>query len=253
MRDEEYHYEKVTEYLRKSNREGRVLVTASYGSQNYNVDTEDSDLDTKSIYVPTVEECVLGLPWVNKELHLENEEHAEVKDVRFVTKEFLKNNVNYLEVLKPSKAVYTSHKDMDSWNRLYLFTDTLVAANPSKMLDCVVGMAKGYLKNKSSFEGKTTCNVYRLLRFVEKFYVDKEPFFKALRMDDDDAELCRKYKKQTFRDFYLTDHYMNDLKLYQESLKKELDLVDRNEDYKKAKNVLDNFVLQTVMKGEFLG
>ena len=39
------HYNEVKKYLEENKYEGKILVTALYGSQNYNIATESSDVD----------------------------------------------------------------------------------------------------------------------------------------------------------------------------------------------------------------
>ena len=73
------HYNEVKKYLKEHNYEGKILVTALYGSQNYNIATESSDVDTKTIYVPTMEEVILQNKPLSVELNLEGNEKAKGK------------------------------------------------------------------------------------------------------------------------------------------------------------------------------
>ena len=45
--------------LRKGYKEENILGIFAYGSQNYNLDTENSDWDTKAIIVPSFRDLVL--------------------------------------------------------------------------------------------------------------------------------------------------------------------------------------------------
>ena len=45
-----------------------ILGVFLYGSQNYNIHTEDSDIDTKAIYIPTLDEIAAGVAPISKEL-----------------------------------------------------------------------------------------------------------------------------------------------------------------------------------------
>ena len=78
--------------------EDRVLGVFVYGSQNYGISTPTSDVDTKAILVPSLEDmCIRDT--VSRELHLDNGEHCEVKDIREYAKMIRKQNINFVEIL----------------------------------------------------------------------------------------------------------------------------------------------------------
>ena len=76
----------------------KLLGVFLYGSQNYGTSTENSDVDTKAILIPSFGDLILREP-VSKEIHLANNEHCEVKDIRELVKMFKKQNINFLEIL----------------------------------------------------------------------------------------------------------------------------------------------------------
>ena len=69
------------------------------GSQNYGLDVEGSDIDTKLIITPTFDEIVKAANPVSTTYIRDNEEHIDFKDVRLYIKTFLKQNPNFLEIL----------------------------------------------------------------------------------------------------------------------------------------------------------
>lgn len=78
--------------------EEHILNITLYGSQNYNINTELSDVDVKAIYIPSLREAVLNQNWLSHELHIENE-HCELKDIREMCKMYQKQNLNFIETL----------------------------------------------------------------------------------------------------------------------------------------------------------
>lgn len=78
--------------------ESQLLGVFVYGSQNYGIDIEFSDVDTKAILVPTIEDLCLNSP-VSREIHLDNNEHCEIKDIREYANMIRKQNVNFLEIM----------------------------------------------------------------------------------------------------------------------------------------------------------
>ena len=67
-------------YLLANYPERSILGVFLYGSQNYNLATENSDVDTKAIYIPTFEEIALTKTPISKELHINNE-HCDLNDI----------------------------------------------------------------------------------------------------------------------------------------------------------------------------
>lgn len=90
---EYWHDRLATEYG-----EEHILNITLYGSQNYNINTELSDVDVKAIYIPSLREAVLNQNWLSHELHIENE-HCELKDIREMCKMYQKQNLNFIETL----------------------------------------------------------------------------------------------------------------------------------------------------------
>lgn len=75
------------------------VFIALAGSQNYNLDTEESDVDTKLFIYPTIEEMATLTTPVSRTLDLPNGEKCEVKDIRLLPILVRKQNINFLEVL----------------------------------------------------------------------------------------------------------------------------------------------------------
>ena len=90
----EKHRQAVIEYGIPEN---QILGIFLYGSQNYNCATVNSDVDSKAIIIPTYYDLCCGSP-VIKELHLDNGEHCEIKDIREMVKMWRKQNINFLEI-----------------------------------------------------------------------------------------------------------------------------------------------------------
>ena len=76
-----------------------VLGVFMVGSQNYELDIENSDIDTKAIVIPKINDIVLNKQPESRLIVLENSEHIEVKDIREMFKCLLKQNINFLEIL----------------------------------------------------------------------------------------------------------------------------------------------------------
>lgn len=54
------------------------------GSQNYGLDYETSDIDTKIIVLPSLEDIALNKQPISTTLVMPNDEHVDVKDIRLM-------------------------------------------------------------------------------------------------------------------------------------------------------------------------
>ena len=94
---------------------GIRVMTALFGSQNYNLDSENSDVDTKSIIIPELDDWSWGdVNKYNTTLELPDGSHAETKHLAEMLRQYMKCNINFLETL------YTEYVDIaPGWEWLY--------------------------------------------------------------------------------------------------------------------------------------
>lgn len=117
------------------------FFTALQGSQNYGLHDEFSDVDTKSLMVPTFESLVFARKRLSQTLEVApTVEHADVKDVREMFSCFLKQNVNFLEILfTPYVDVPKEYEHL--YQRLYTMRESIAHYNPYQALRTMCGMA----------------------------------------------------------------------------------------------------------------
>lgn len=89
----ERHYEKLVELGYN------VVGVFLYGSQNYELDYEKSDVDTKAIVLPTLEDIVLNRQPVSTTVDMGDNCLCDVKDIRKMFECFKKQNINFIELL----------------------------------------------------------------------------------------------------------------------------------------------------------
>ena len=63
------------------NQKTHLIGVFLYGSQNYNADTEFSDVDTKAIYVPTLQQLTTEHPDKATTFSLDNGEKCELMSI----------------------------------------------------------------------------------------------------------------------------------------------------------------------------
>ena len=78
---------------------GRIVGVFLQGSQNYGLDYEKSDVDTKLIITPTFRDIAFNKSPISTTHIRDNEEHIDFKDIRLYIQTFRKQNINFLEIL----------------------------------------------------------------------------------------------------------------------------------------------------------
>lgn len=121
--------------------EDRIVGIFLQGSQNYGLDTEFSDVDTKLVVVPTFEQLAMNAPSPVSTTHIRaNDEHIDFKDVRLMLQLFKKQNMNFLEIL------FTKYKIInplyaDAWEQLVSRREEIARYNVVTNVKAMKGVA----------------------------------------------------------------------------------------------------------------
>lgn len=158
------------------------LFTALQGSQNYNMADENSDVDTKSVLVPNLQNLLFRKkPLSDTLLVTPTEEHADVKDFRLMMECWKKQNVNFMEVL------FTPYVDVPKrynwvYSTLFDHREKFAFYNPAATLSATwghmlekynkfdhKGVARAPFVEKYGYDPKQLCHQMRLLNFLERY------------------------------------------------------------------------------------
>jgi predicted nucleotidyltransferase len=137
-----------------------------YGSQNYGLDTEESDIDSILLYCPSFREIVLNCP-ISSEIHLENGEHIVIKDIREYTKQVKKQNISILEILFTEYFILNP-KYVKVWNHYTWRKEEYARLNPQKMAISLVKQVKNTLK-KDEISGKQLARCWFYFDFLAQY------------------------------------------------------------------------------------
>lgn len=151
-----------------------VLFTALYGSQNYNLATENSDVDTRSAIMPDKESLIFNKDLVTKIYEIP--EHAEVKDIRLLVKCWLKQNINFIEILY-TKEVIIDSKFKKFWDELQKERDNISHYSPITTLNSTCGMLREKYYN---FEKMLPCQV----NLIQTYGYSPKQLYHELRLKD---------------------------------------------------------------------
>ena len=171
--------------------EDRIVGVFLQGSQNYGLDYEGSDIDTKCIVLPTLDDLIFNRKPVSTTHVLPNEEHLDLKDVRLYFQTFRKQNLNFMEIL------FTKYKIVNPlyrlyWNRLIENNEQIAHYNPVGAVKTMKGIAmekyhamehrypsKVDLIDKWGYDGKQLHHLMRVEEYLTR-YINGEPYADCL-------------------------------------------------------------------------
>ena len=118
----------------------RIVGIFLQGSQNYGLDYEKSDVDTKLIVTPTFKDIAFNRKPISTTHIRENEEHIDFKDIRLYIETFRKQNLNFLEILftdfKWVNQMYAEH-----WEQLVKHREEIAHYNLYQAIKSMKGIA----------------------------------------------------------------------------------------------------------------
>lgn len=165
------------------------FFTALQGSQNYGLADEESDVDTKTLVIPTLEELIFNKKRISTTLEVTPTiEHADVKDAREMFNCFRKQNINFLEILF-SPYVDINPRFTDYYTELYDKREDIAHLNPYQGLRAMIGhmMEKYYAFDhpypsiawkieKYHYDPKQLHHMLRFKEFLIRFIVDGDSY-----------------------------------------------------------------------------
>lgn len=171
----ERHYEKLVELGYD------VVGVFLYGSQNYELDYEKSDVDTKAIVLPTLEDIVLNRQPVSTTVDMEDNCLCDVKDIRKMFECFKKQNINFIELL--FTQYYKLNPVYESLYRPMLDNaESIARYNNYASVNCMSGMALEKYNalthpypsikekiDKYGYDNKQLHHILRLKDFVPRY------------------------------------------------------------------------------------
>lgn len=155
-----------------------VFYIALYGSQNYNLQTENSDLDFKAIIIPTLEDLVRQTKPTSK-VYMYEWGQVEVKDIRNYIESAVKVNINFIELLT------TEYWYSEKWfyaSTMRDFFEPLLKEQGEIYLRANLGMimqkyhafshpfpSKLAVIEKFGYDPKQLCHIVRLRILMERY------------------------------------------------------------------------------------
>ena len=160
----------------------RPIYIALQGSQNYKLETENSDIDTKVITLPSLSQIIKnGKPTSFTHVR-DNNEHIDMKDVRLMFECFKKQNINFIEILFTDYYFVMNDKYKSLLEELRSHAEEIAVLNPYRAIKCMKGMAlekynalwhpypaKIDIINKYGYDGKQLHHLLRIKYFLDDY------------------------------------------------------------------------------------
>lgn len=195
------HLEEViatSAYISQENADTTFFIIAVNGSHNYNLATKNSDIDSKLLLIPNIDNLIWNKSANYLHVMSDNGEHVEVKDIRHYMATILKQNINFVETLF-AKELRCNGRYEHEWAALVSMRESIARYNPVAAIDCMLGMARqkqiqmtkmsdGRAENikKFGYDTKSFHHCMRLLFFAED-YMRGKPYEECLTRGDNDT------------------------------------------------------------------
>lgn len=153
-----------------------VLGVFLQGSQNYCLDYEGSDIDTKAIIIPSFEDFVLNRQPVSTTLILPSNEHIDLKDIRPMHDCFRKQNINFIEILF-TKYKFLNPEYSAIYQPMFDNRECIAHYNNYKAVNSIAGMV--YEKHKAMEHPYPS-----LKDKIEKYGYDNKQLHHILRCEE---------------------------------------------------------------------
>lgn len=203
MKRMQEHYDRGVELYGES----RIIGLFLQGSQNYGLDYEGSDIDTKLILTPTLEDIIFNRRPVSTTHVMENEEHLDAKDIRLYIQTFRKQNLNFLEILFTEfKIVNPQYEKM--WNVLVEHREEIARYNEFQAIKSMKGIAmekyhamkhpypsKLALIEDHGYDGKQVHHLIRVEDYIDR-YIRGHSYESCLKPSHGKVPRMMEYKRQ---------------------------------------------------------
>lgn len=203
MKRVQEHYDEALQYFP----EEQIVGVFLQGSQNYELDYEGSDVDTKLIVVPSFKDICLNKKPVSTTHVRANDEHTDWKDIRLYMETFRKQNLNFLEILFTDFYIINPMYK-EEWNRLIEAREFIARMNPHRAVKSMKGIAmekyhamehrypaKIDIIDKYGYDGKQVSHLDRVDDYLER-YIFGTPYVDCLIPTSERKPRMMDYKLQ---------------------------------------------------------
>ena len=169
-----------------------------YGSQNYNLNYEGSDIDLKATIIPSINDIVFNNKPISTTIDIP-EGLCDIKDIRLMVQSWRKQNVNFMELLFTEYS-YVNPLFYEFFRPLLAARETIVRYNEKRAVDCLRGFVyEKYYRlfkdtpsqhdeiTKYGYAAKQLVHMERLASLLEH-YMKREPYMECLMVSPEERQ-----------------------------------------------------------------
>lgn len=242
LKDLQRHYNFAANYVNVENIIGCYLI----GSQNYQLDDEQSDIDTIVLVVPTLKDIALNNKPISKTYIQDNGEHTTLKDIRLFINGIKKGRLDCLEIL------YTQYYMInpiwiDLASELRNNRENYSRYNENAVIQAAAGIVKSC--NKKEPKPKDLYNSIRMRDFLMDYLykvIPKKSSYEKSLIGDFSLIVCKRKTNLTEKDLKVLASNEDIVKLLLKDLKYESSLSNKEKDI--VEQELNNFAIKFVQR-----
>ena len=198
----------------------RLVALTLHGSQNYELDLPESDVDTKLFICPTWREVIECAQPFSKTI---NGPYGDINvtDIRlFIGNNLIKQNFNFLECLfTPYSCVNSDYADL--WSQLIEMREKVAHMYPTSAVRTMMGQVENQYGRWGRFDKKKT--LYHMMRITGAIetYLNGQPFADTLIAPNHDhimrvrlGQVDEEDMDYLFKHFYDYAHWLHDNRAY---------------------------------------
>ena len=169
------------------------LFVSSIGSFNYNLQHDKSDVDTRLVYVPGLDNISNGRDQKTRQMNV-GEAHMTVESIVNFKRLLMKSNPTVLEALYSRNMVLNDKYIEPFYDLIVPHWDEIPYLNPHEFFKAILGAAVSFTKKTSV---KSLSHIPRMYSILVK-YLEGKPFDEILYLNDDERKMIfdiRKYEE----------------------------------------------------------
>ena len=212
-----------------------------FGSQNYKMDTEKSDIDSHCIIIPNMGDALIK-PHESKEIVYKDGSHIMVKDVREYVKMLMKMNMNFTEILYSDYHIinpaYQNH-----WDALVMRREDISHYDMAALFNSYYGQATNTMKRNNN-QGKRVANALRIYYSLLAFYNEK-PYEEASILPEDIRGMLLGIKSiENYTDEVVKEKFFINMDILQKQWKEKFKNQKKDE---YTRNFLNSFAIDMII------
>lgn len=239
----------------------QIVCLALQGSQNYGLATENSDVDTKVLLIPSIKDIARLKTPVSGTYILENSEHLDYKDIRLYLQEVKKQNMNFVEILF-TKNRFVNSDYMFEWKKLVCERESIARYDEKRTIDSMYGIitakykyfyketTEGY-NEKLEYDPKQVYQLVRMTLFMNQYIKLNSNYESAIVPNKADREFLLKIKNgeiSKLSAINLVESFYKAATVLKEEMKKDVTKGDLKPN-KRIGKFLDDMALEFLTRG----